>query len=125
MATETDAERRTGRDPRRRRGLLDAADRIIRREGPDVSMASIAAEAGITKPILYRHFGDKSGLYQALADRHTRQLKDAVRAAFRRTGEIHDRARAAIDTYLSSVASNRNLYVFVFHLFGADYTATH
>jgi AcrR family transcriptional regulator len=125
MDTETDTERRTRRDPRRRRVLLDAADRIIRREGPDVSMASIAAEAGITKPILYRHFGDKSGLYQALADRHTRLLMDAVRAAFRRPGEIHDRARAAIDTYLAAIAANRNLYGFLVHRAGAEDTATH
>jgi len=49
-------------------------------------MASIAAEAGISKPILYRHFGDKSGLYQAVAERHTRALMDAVRTAFLRPG---------------------------------------
>jgi AcrR family transcriptional regulator len=114
-----------GRDPRRRRALLDAADRIIRREGPDVSMASIAAEAGITKPILYRHFGDKSGLYQALAERHTRLLMDAVRTAFRRPGEIRDRARAAIDTYLAAIAANRHLYGFLVHRAGAEDTATH
>jgi AcrR family transcriptional regulator len=113
------------RDPRRRRALLDAADRIIRREGPDVSMASIAAEAGITKPILYRHFGDKSGLYQALAERHTRLLIDSVRAAFRRPGEIRDRARAAIDTYLAAIAANRHLYGFLVHRAGAEDTATH
>ena len=114
-----------GRDPRRRRALLDAADRIIRREGPDVSMASIAAEAGITKPVLYRHFGDKSGLYQALADRHTRLLMDSVRTAFRRPGEIRDRARAAIDTYLAAIAANRHLYGFLVHRAGAEDTATH
>jgi AcrR family transcriptional regulator len=128
MSTETGAESRTappGRDPCRRRALLDAADRIIRREGPDVSMASIAAEAGISKPILYRHFGDKSGLYQALADRHTRLLMDSVRAAFRRPGEIRDRARAAIGTYLAAIAANRNLYGFLVHRAGAEDTATH
>jgi AcrR family transcriptional regulator len=115
----------TGRDPRRRRALLDAADRIISREGPDVSMASIAAEAGISKPILYRHFGDKSGLYQALAERHTRILIDTVRAAFRRPGELRDRATAAIDTYLAAIAANRHLYRFLVHRAGAEDTATH
>ena len=35
----------------RRGALLDAADRIVHREGPTATMASIAAEAGITKPI--------------------------------------------------------------------------
>ncbi|GAB2843632.1 TetR family transcriptional regulator [Actinoallomurus bryophytorum] len=126
--TETAAASRTtapGRDPRRRRALLEAADRIIRREGPDVSMASIAAEAGITKPILYRHFGDKSGLYQALAERHTGLLVDAVRAAFRRPGEVRERARAAIDTYLAAIAANRHLYGFLVHRAGAEDTATH
>ncbi|GAA4518112.1 TetR family transcriptional regulator [Actinoallomurus oryzae] len=115
----------TGRDPRRRRSLLDAADRIILREGPDVSMASIAAEAGISKPILYRHFGDKSGLYQALAERHVRVLIDGVRTAFRGPGELRERARAAIDTYLATIAANRHLYGFLVHRAGAEDTATH
>ncbi|BFO19525.1 hypothetical protein SHKM778_59130 [Streptomyces sp. KM77-8] len=44
---------------RRRRELLEAADRVVLRDGPGASMNAIAAEAGITKPILYRHFGDK------------------------------------------------------------------
>jgi AcrR family transcriptional regulator len=114
-----------GRDPRRRRALLEAADRIILREGPDVSMASIAAEAGISKPILYRHFGDKSGLYQALADRHVRVLVDTVRTAFLRPGEMRARSRAAIDTYLASIAANRHLYGFLVHRAGAEDTATH
>ena len=61
---------------RRRRELLEAADRVVLRDGPEASMNAIAAEAGITKPILYRHFGDKSGLYRALAKRHTDALLD-------------------------------------------------
>jgi AcrR family transcriptional regulator len=114
-----------GRDPRRRRALLEAADRIILREGPDVSMASIAAEAGISKPILYRHFGDKSGLYQALADRHVRVLMEAVHTAFLRPGGMRERARAAIDTYMATIAANRHLYGFLVHRAGAEDTATH
>ncbi|MFB9835632.1 TetR family transcriptional regulator [Actinoallomurus acaciae] len=127
MGTETGSRPPavTGRDPRRRRALLDAADRIILREGPDVSMASIAAEAGISKPILYRHFGDKSGLYQALAERHVRVLIDGVRTAFRGPGELRERARAAIDTYLATIAANRHLYGFLVHRAGAEDTATH
>jgi AcrR family transcriptional regulator len=114
-----------GRDPRRRCALLEAADRIILREGPAVSMASIAAEAGITKPILYRHFGNKSGLYQALAARHVRVLMDAVRAAFVRPGTMRERARAAVDTYLAAIGANRQLYGFLVHRAGAEDTATH
>ncbi|MGW1149090.1 TetR/AcrR family transcriptional regulator, partial [Streptomyces sp. NPDC002454] len=66
---------------RRRYELLEAADRVVLRDGPGASMNAIAAEAGITKPILYRHFGDKGGLYAALAERHTDGLLASLRAA--------------------------------------------
>ena len=44
-------------------------------------MAAVAAEAGITKPVLYRHFGDKGGLVAALTDRHTGRLLAVLQAA--------------------------------------------
>ncbi len=90
-----------------------------------MSMASIAAEAGISKPILYRHFGDKSGLYQALAERHVSALTDTVHAAFLRPGEIRARARAAVGTYLATIAANRHMYGFLVHRASAEDTATH
>jgi AcrR family transcriptional regulator len=51
-----------------REALLQAAQRAIHRIGPNASMDEIAAEAGITKPIVYRHFGDRRGLARALRD---------------------------------------------------------
>ncbi|MEU0485545.1 TetR/AcrR family transcriptional regulator [Streptosporangium sp. NPDC006013] len=115
-----------GRDPDRRRALLDAADRVIRREGPEASMASIAAEAGVTKPILYRHFGDKSGLYQALANRHVRTVVGLLRPEFDRArADLRSRARAAIDAYLEMIAANLNLYRFLFYRAGAEDSRTH
>ncbi|WP_018656169.1 TetR family transcriptional regulator [Actinomadura flavalba] len=113
------------RDPGRRRALLEAADRVIQREGPEASMAAIAAEAGISKPILYRHFGDKSGLYQALAERHTRKVIEGIRAEFSRPGEALDRVRSTIDTYLATVSANLNLYRFLMHRASAEDAATH
>ncbi|MET8159633.1 TetR family transcriptional regulator [Sphaerisporangium sp. NPDC005289] len=115
-----------GRDPDRRRALLDAADRVIRREGPHASMAAIAAEAGITKPILYRHFGDKSGLYQALADRHVRSVVKLLRPRFAKAGAgLRVRARATIETYLDMISANLDLYRFLFHRAGAEDSRTH
>ncbi|MFC6887431.1 TetR family transcriptional regulator [Actinomadura yumaensis] len=113
------------RDPGRRSALLEAADRVIQREGPEASMAAIAAEAGISKPILYRHFGDKSGLYQALAERHTRKLIDGIRAQFSRSDPIRARVRATIDTYLATISANLNLYRFLMHRASAEDAATH
>ena len=60
-----DTEARRGEQRRR---LLQAAQRAIHRDGPQASMDDIAAEAGITKPIVYRHFGDRRGLAIALRD---------------------------------------------------------
>jgi AcrR family transcriptional regulator len=113
------------RDPDRRRALLEAADRVIRREGPEASMNAIAAEAGISKPILYRHFGDKSGLYQALADRHTRKLIETVRAEFLRSDSLRARTRATIDVYLSSISDNLNLYRFLMQRASVEDAAIH
>ena len=76
VATRTLHPDRTRQRELRREELLDAADRIVRAGGRDTSMEEIAAEAGITKPILYRHFGDKDGLHEALAERE--ELKEAL-----------------------------------------------
>ncbi|MFC1432327.1 TetR family transcriptional regulator [Streptacidiphilus sp. N1-3] len=101
--------------PDRRSELLDAADRVVRRDGPRASMNTIAAEAGITKPILYRHFGDKHGLYRALAERHTAVLLDAVRAALALPLERRDRVEAVLDTYLAAIEARPQVYRFLAH----------
>ncbi|MBF6059445.1 TetR/AcrR family transcriptional regulator [Nocardia terpenica] len=60
--------------------IVDAAIRVIDREGPRPSMDGIAREAGITKPRLYRQFADKADLYTEIANRMSRN-------AFAATGE--------------------------------------
>ncbi|WP_017569733.1 TetR/AcrR family transcriptional regulator [Nocardiopsis halotolerans] len=102
-----------GRDPERRRAILDAADRVIQRDGPDASMLVIAAEAGISKPILYRHFGDKGGLYRALARRHVDPLIERIREELHQDTEFEARARATVGAYLSMISQNLNLYRFL------------
>ncbi len=102
-----------GRDPERRRTILDAADRVIQRDGPDASMLAIATEAGISKPILYRHFGDKGGLYQALAQRHVDPLIEAIRSELYQNTDFEVRARATVGAYLSMISQNLNLYRFL------------
>jgi len=114
--TQTAAQvREAGRQEarlRRRAQLLDAADRVIRRGGPDVSMDEIAAEAGISKPILYRHFGDKDGLHRALAGRYVDALLDELRAA-RVVGDPRANIAAGIDAYLAFIEREPEAYRFV------------
>ncbi|MEV8350611.1 TetR family transcriptional regulator [Streptomyces niveus] len=106
----------------RRRQLLEAADRVVLRDGPKASMNAIAAEAGITKPILYRHFGDKGGLYRALAKRHTDALLGALKAALDAPADRRARVEATLDTYLAAIEARPQVYRFLMH--PADNTAT-
>ena len=99
----------------RREQLLDAADRIVQRDGPAASMRAMAAEAGITKPVLYRYFGDKDGLLAALAERHTRDLLDRLRAALRDGTDRYGRTAATIDAYLRAIEERPQVYRFLLH----------
>lgn len=97
----------------RREALLDAAQRAVRRDGPATSMAAVAAEAGITKPILYRHFGDKGGLAAALAERHTDRLLGALRAALGTGRTRRERVELAVGAYLAAIEAEPGLYRFL------------
>ena len=57
--------------------IVDAAFRAIDQLGPDLSLREIAEEAGTAKPKIYRHFTDKSDLFQAIGER----LRDMLWAA--------------------------------------------
>ena len=57
--------------------IVDAAFRALDRLGPDLSLREIAEEAGTAKPKIYRHFTDKSDLFQAIGER----LRDMLWAA--------------------------------------------
>jgi AcrR family transcriptional regulator len=99
----------------RREELLDAADRVVRREGPRASMNAIAAEAGVTKPILYRHFKDKNDLYEALAQRHGAALLDRIREALAAPRERRELVESVLDTYLAAIGSAPQVYRFLAH----------
>ncbi|MCM2417494.1 MULTISPECIES: TetR family transcriptional regulator [Streptomyces] len=114
MDTGQRQDQRTATE-RRRKELLEAADRVVLRDGPEASMNAIAAEAGITKPILYRHFGDKSGLYRALAQRHTDALLASLRAALDSGNDRRDRVEATLHAYLAAIETRPQVYRFLMH----------
>ncbi|MEE1930744.1 TetR family transcriptional regulator [Streptomyces sp. TRM 70351] len=115
METTSQDGQRGGASARRREELLEAANRVVMREGPEASMNAIAAEAGITKPILYRHFGDKGGLYRALAVRHTDALLDSLRAALDAPADRRERVESTLDTYLAAIEARPQVYRFLMH----------
>ena len=81
MTTATDGRRRVPRAEREEE-MLEAATRFFAARGfRNVSMDAIAAESGITKPMLYSYFGSKDGLFLACVERASAELRAEVRAA--------------------------------------------
>lgn len=104
----------------RRAELLDAATRIIRSGGTQVSMDSIAAEAGITKPILYRHFGDRAGLIAALGERFADNLLSELSASLDSGAAPQDLLEKTIDAYLRVVEADPEVYQFISQRIAAE-----
>ena len=72
--------KRARRSPEEARQLiLDTAQRLIARGGPEgLRLQDIAAEAGISHPLILHHFGSRAGLVRALARRATAELRDRL-----------------------------------------------
>jgi AcrR family transcriptional regulator len=67
----------TGKE--RREQLLDVGRRIFAERGFEAtSIEEIAARAGVSKPVVYEHFGGKEGLYAVVVDREMQSLLDRV-----------------------------------------------
>jgi AcrR family transcriptional regulator len=110
---------RIARRAARRTELLEAAVRAIRRDGPHVSMDAIAAEGGVTKPIVYRHFGDRVGLASALADQFGAALVAELDEVLTQDLPPEQLLRATIDAYLGFVERDPHLYSFLVGRLGA------
>ena len=68
--------------PERRQAVLDTACGVFMRSSyRGATTAEIAREAGITEPILYRHFGSKRDLYLACLDEAWRTLRELAQQA--------------------------------------------
>jgi AcrR family transcriptional regulator len=58
--------------------ILEAAVRVLAERGADgTSIDAVACAAGVGKGTIFRRFGDRSGLFEALLDEHLRAFQDA------------------------------------------------
>lgn len=66
----------------RREQMLDVAMQIVRREGADeLTLGTLAASAGVSRPIAYGHFSTRAGLLVALFERLEANYVDRLRTA--------------------------------------------
>jgi AcrR family transcriptional regulator len=58
--------------------ILEAATRVLSEHGAEgTTIDAVACAAGVGKGTVFRRFGDRSGLFQALLDEHLREFQDA------------------------------------------------
>jgi AcrR family transcriptional regulator len=90
--------RRLGRAERREQILAAATQAFARAGFAGTSLDDIAAEAGISRVILYRHFDSKTDLYRAVLDRTCARLTATV-------GE-RDFTAASVDALVGAAADD-------------------
>ncbi|WP_335971019.1 TetR/AcrR family transcriptional regulator [Streptomyces sp. CA2R106] len=87
----------------RREQLLSVGRTLFAERGYEgTSVEEIAHQAGVSKPVVYEHFGGKEGLYAVVVDREMRRLLDMVTGAL--TGghprELLEQAAFALLDYI-------------------------
>src|SRR6201993_2140771 len=95
--------------------IVDAAFRAIDKLGPELSVREIAEEAGTAKPKIYRHFTDKSDLFQAIGERLRDMLWAAIFPSINlATDSAREVIRRSVEEYVTLVDKHPNvLRVFI------------
>ena len=95
----------TGKE--RREQLLDVGRSLFAQKGYDAtSVEEIAARAGVSKPVVYEHFGGKEGLYAVVVDREMRTLLDSITGALSSSGHPRDLLESAAFALLDYVETS-------------------
>jgi AcrR family transcriptional regulator len=104
-----------GRRTQRRATMVQAAMDAVRTHGPGVSVAEIAAAAGITKPVLYRHFVDRADLQRAVGQEAAALLLARMAPTLSANGDPRAVVRAMVDAFLGGIEDEPELWRFVVH----------
>jgi AcrR family transcriptional regulator len=96
---------------RNREALVRAATAAVHREGPHVTMATIAADAGVGIGTLYRHFPAREDLLNFLAHRSFEQVLTNVQGA--ESGDLT--AGDALRHFIEAAIAQRNELVLPLH----------
>ncbi|WP_204762081.1 TetR/AcrR family transcriptional regulator [Lentzea nigeriaca] len=92
----------TGKE--RREQLLDVSRALFAEKGFEAtSIEEIAHRAGVSKPVVYEHFGGKEGIYAVVVDREMQRLMDQIVEALDGSShprELLERAACALLDYI-------------------------
>ena len=95
--------------------MLDAAVQMFSANGyHETSMDAIAAEAQISKPMLYLYYGSKEELFGACLGREVGRFIEAVRADIDIRQSPHDLLRSTILSVLRYIDANRASWIVLY-----------
>lgn len=101
----------------RREQIVVAAGRVFEgRDPPGVTFEEIAAEAGVSRALVYNYFGDKGGLLAAVYRHALAQLDEEIRASLDSGERLQTRVRSLVDHYLAFASSHRGVWNFLGHV---------
>lgn len=103
---------RTRLDPAvRREQIIQAAEAVfLGRDPAEVTFEEVAAEAGVSRALVYNYFGDKGGLVAAVYLRSVQRLDEALDQALAGAHHPSDRLRAVIECYLEFARGHAGLW---------------
>ncbi len=116
MATK-EAQRTRMPAPERRAAVLGAAAALFGERGyAGTRLDDVAAAAGVTKPIVYRHFESKKALYLALLAQHEADLPTFLAGAGDELAGLSgdDLVRAILARWLDYVRANGHAWLMLF-----------
>ena len=99
--------RMTGRE--RREQLIGVGRSVFAQRGYEASsIEEIAERAGVSKPIVYEHFGGKEGLYAVVVDREVHELFERITAALDQAQHPRDAVERAADAFLIYIENEQD-----------------
>ncbi|MDP5227321.1 MULTISPECIES: TetR/AcrR family transcriptional regulator [Arthrobacter] len=101
--------------PRRRAQLIEVARSLFAEKGLDAtSIEEIAAVAGVSKPVVYEHFGAKERLYTAVVEIESAALLKAITGSLAEAAPARvllERAALALLSYIEQHAQGFRILV--------------
>src|SRR5829696_2196087 len=114
MASSATSRTRLPREDRMEQTLEVARALFAERGYAAVTMEEVAAEVGVTKPLLYNYFGNKEGLYGACMERAGDALSVTIATAVAATGTPEEALRAGGQAFFAFLDSERAAWAVLF-----------
>lgn len=100
----------SGHRESRRIQLVESAVAAIDQHGPEAGIEEIAAMAGVSRPVLYRYFSDKSDIHAAVGHWGAALVTERLLPALGDTGSIQARVETGVEAYLATIEEHPHVF---------------